>query len=144
MKGLITLQTLSTDIYSKSRRIMARLKQERTRGSREQHRLYLRGCLAADSHCRADGGEPNDTHQCAGPQRPALCCVLASGGQGAVPARPARRYSRLLGALGGRSPDPTRPAERAAPPHPVTGRGEAPQEVSSGSWVKVLRQERAP
>lgn len=27
---------------------------------------------------------------------------------------------------------------------PVTGRGAAPQEVSSGSWVKVLGQQRAP
>lgn len=40
-------------------------------------------------------------------------------------------------------PDLTRPAERAAPRRPATGRGEAQQEVSSGSWVKVLGQERA-
>lgn len=34
---------VSTDIHSKSRRITARLKQEGTRGSLKQHRLYLRG-----------------------------------------------------------------------------------------------------
>lgn len=78
-------------------------------------------------------------------RRGQLCAASAAsgGGEGAEPGRLARRCPRLVAAPGAAAAR-TRPAEPAAPRRPVTGRGEAQQEVSSGSWVKVLRQERAP
>lgn len=76
-------------------------------------------------------------------ERPALRCL--GGGEGAVPGPPARRCPRRPLPRPGRTrPDPTGAAERATRRRPVTGRGTAPQEVSSGSWVKAPGQERAP
>lgn len=114
------------------------------------------GCLAAvrrKRHRNTDGGEPRGADPCAGPQSPALFRLGGErrrrGRRRAAPGRPSRRSPCLLAApaaSSGRCPDPTRPdpTDRPAPRRPVTGRGEARQEVSSGSWVKVPGQERAP